>query len=128
MALDKFELKNEHIALIKNLVWDENIIGLFEKDEELPLNQYKSPFGGDNIIEDMGLILYGKPEGEFDPLSDESETYTKEQIEEMKNLLKDLKISLDITIFCGNFEAGWYSKKHHLRDWKKMKPKTEKTT
>lgn len=123
MALDKFELKNEHIALIKNLVWDENIIGLFEKDEELPLNQYKSPFGGDNIIEDMGLILYGKPEGEFDPLSDESETYTKEQIEDMKNLLKNLKIALDITIFCGNFEVGWYSKKHHLRNWKKNGPK-----
>lgn len=123
MALDKFELKQEHIALIKNLVWDENILFLFEKDDELPLSQYTSPFGGDDIVEDMGLILHGKPEGEFDPMNEETEVYTDEQIAEMKNLLKDLKIALDITIFCSNFEAGWYSKKHHLRDWKKMKTK-----
>ncbi len=126
MALDKFELKTEHIALIKNLVWDENIIFLFEKDDELPLSQYNSPFGGDNIVEDMGLILYGKPDEDFDPMSDETTRYNEAQKVEMKKLLKELKIALDITIFCGNFEAGWYSKKHHLREWKKAKVKPVK--
>ncbi len=120
MALDKFELKQEHVALLKNLVWDENIIFLFEKDDELPFTEYVSPFGGDSIVEDMGLILYGKPEGDFDPMDSELGSYTDEQISEMKNILKELKIALDITIFCGNFDLGWYSKKHHLRDWKKM--------
>lgn len=117
MALDKFTLKDEHLALIKNLVWDEKIVNVFVMDEELPFKEHTSPFGGDNVIEDMLFILNGERDEDFDPFDYQ---YTDGEIDKTKNLLKELRIALDITNCCGIFEVGNYSKKHHLRNWKKV--------
>ena len=69
MALIKFELKENHIKLLKHLKWslDTNFIVSKGNDNEEYGN---SPFGGDDLIEDMNIIINGKRDN-FDPLNDE---------------------------------------------------------
>jgi hypothetical protein len=63
MSVVKFELKEEHVKLLKYLRWskdDKNIIINISDDED------SVPFGSDNIHEAIDLILNGRPEN-FDP-------------------------------------------------------------
>lgn len=121
MSVLKFELKEEHVKLLKNLNWslgkDKIIKGIStnEFDEVIP------PFGEDDLYYAIDLIINGKPSN-FDPLNDTGDiVYTEEQIAEWDKLYSELPMALDIILYIGNIEYGMYKTKYHIRDWKKIK-------
>ena len=119
MSVIKFELKKEHIILLKNLRWGlmENKFIVSTED----ITEDPAPFGADTIYEGIDLVLNGKPES-FDPMnSTEPKTYTTEQIAEWDKLISELPTALDIILYNGTFELGTYRTKYHIRDWKKVK-------
>lgn len=117
MALIKFEIKKEHLILIKFLDWriiDNNQIGsVIEEGAE-------TPFGGIDLIEDIGIMIYGKPQIDFDPLSPAPVKYSEEQEEFIKNIWEELPIALEICCFLQKFEVGKYTRKWNLKNWKKI--------
>ena len=117
MSIIKFELKEEHIKLLKHLSWSKdknNFIVNISDDED------STPFDYDNIYEAIDLILNGRPK-DFDPFeTQELVEYSEEQKEEWDKLYSELPISLSIILSRGSFETGLYKTKWHLRDWKKI--------
>jgi len=120
MALLKFGLKEEHLLLLKNLKWsidDSFIIKTIGDDSD---TYEQSPFGGEDIFEDMALILYGRPD-DFDPMNAECVSYTEyndEQKEEMINLLRELPTALSVVLNRQSFELGNYKSKWYDINWK----------
>jgi hypothetical protein len=82
-------------------------------------------FDGDFDEEEMGIVIYGVPEGDFDPLTEEVIPYNEEQIEYLNKLKEELPTALDIIMQTGEFKAGHYKTKFHLRDWKPYTPKVK---
>ena len=118
MSVLKFELKEEHVALLKSLKWGllENKFIVSAED----ITEDPAPFGVDTLYEGMDLVLNGKPEN-FDPLSSsEPRTYTEEETSKWDKLISELPTALDIILYTGSFELGTYKTKYHLRDWKKI--------
>lgn len=112
MSLIKFELKKEHIALLRSMRFSatEDFFIANEKEGEY------SPFGGDNIYEDMDQIIHGKPEN-FDPFNGIHLEDSK--IESFKQLLSELPVALEIILSVQTFEVGHYKRKFHDRSgWK----------
>lgn len=122
MALLKFELTEDHLKLLKNLKWsingNTNYIESIGSGDEHGV----SPFGGDDIIEDMYLILQGKPK-DFDPVNDDVYYISEEYISELKQLFSELPTAMDIIMFTGKFEVGHYKTKWYDRNWIKFTPK-----
>lgn len=118
MALIKFELKKEHLILLKFLDWEtiskDRIASLIPEGAE-------TPFGGIDMIEDVGTMLFGKPEGEFDPTSSVPPQYSEEQKEVIKKTLEELPMALEVVLFCQTFETGLYARKWNLKNWKQIK-------
>jgi hypothetical protein len=112
MSLVKFELKEDHISLLRNMAWNKG-----------DMDPIIGEFDGDYDEEEMGLIIYGVPDTEFNPESDKVIPYTDEQIEVLNKLKEELPTAMDIVMQLGTFEAGHYKTKYHLRDWKKYEPK-----
>jgi hypothetical protein len=120
MSLIKFELKKEHVFLLKNLRWSinkQNIIsGVADEGDEMA-----PPFGEYNIHDAINLILNGKPKN-IDLLTHEDFfTYTDEEIAEWDKLYSELPTALEIILHNGNFELGTYKAKYHDRSWVKIK-------
>jgi hypothetical protein len=119
MSLLTFELKEEHVKLLKNLRWSvnkDNIISAVadEGDDIAP------PFGETNLYEAIDLILNGKPEG-IDPFThEEIIEYSLEQKQAWDKLYNELPLALDIIMFNGNFNLGKYKTRFHDRNWKKL--------
>ena len=117
MALIKFELTDKHLILLKHLDWetitDDKIATSIEEGAT-------TPFGGINLIEDIGVMLFGKPEGDFDPTSPYGPQYTDEQKDEIKLLFSQLPTALEIVLFLQTFEAGFYKRKWRVKNWKKI--------
>ena len=114
MSVLKFELKEEHLKLLKHLEWEREFNG------EVIITSGENPFGGFDHYEDMGVILYGRPE-DFDPFDGDPFDWTDEQKEEMDKLLSELPLALDIVLNTQSFELGLYKTKFHVREWKKVK-------
>ena len=112
MSLHKFQLNEQHIALIKALIWEKNDLAEMVGPTIDPLK----PFGNYDIINDIGLILCGPPVVTRPDQEDEA-TYTDEQITEFKKLYSELSMALDIVMFTGKFEPGNYRTKTYVRDW-----------
>ena len=113
MSVVKFELKEEHLKLIRSL--------RFRMDESnnITCADMLSPFGGDNIYDDMDLILNGKPD-DFDPMK-LPDGLNVETIECLSNLYGELPSALEIVLTLNTFETGWYKRKWHDRSgWKKV--------
>jgi hypothetical protein len=114
MSIIKFELKEEHLKLVKHLTWadieDFTTISTFGG----------TPFGGLNHHEDMGVILYGQPE-DFDPFEGDPFDWTEEQKTEMDKLLIELPLAIEIILNAQTFELGEYKTKFHIREWKLIK-------
>jgi hypothetical protein len=119
MALIKFELKENHIKLLKHLKWsiDPNTKGIISYAEN------GTPYGGLSLTEDVGLILYGNLIEDFDPLSAYGPQYTEEQKEEMASLYEDLPLAMEVILFLGTFECGHYKTKWNTTNWIKYIPK-----
>lgn len=116
MSVLNFKLTTQHLALLKSLNWSEKngfLISTENPDED------KSPFGGDDVYQDIDLILYGKP-NDFDPFSsDEPPLISDEKKTHFDQLLSELPIALEIVLRTQNFEAGDYYTKYHQRySWK----------
>lgn len=122
MALLKFELKEDHIKLLKNLKWSINEVTNYIVSTGNGDEFGESPFGGDNIIEDMYIILYGKPD-EFDILNDSIIEINQSDIENMETLFSELPMALDIILYTGSFEPGSYKTKWYDRNWTKLTSK-----
>lgn len=110
MSVLKFNLTEQHIALVKNVSLKEYF--------EWEVNEYKTV--KDFVYEDFGLILYGNVSGDFDPTSADEADFTKEQKEEMDTLFNEIPQALQIMLQTGSFEAGNYKTKHHDINWKKI--------
>ena len=115
----QFELKEEHIKLLKHLRWSinkENIInGVANEGDEIA-----PPFGEHNIYEAFDIILNGKPSN-FNP-NEETEfpEYSDEQKEAWGELYNELTIALEIILFTQSFELGKYKARYNERIWKKI--------
>lgn len=120
MALRKFELKEEHLKLIKHLKW-----AIAEDNSLFCEVENNTPYGGLSLIEDAGLILYGKPEGEFDPLSPYGATYTKEEEKVIQDLYDELPMALSVINYTQKFEVGHYKAKWPETFWRKYTPKNK---
>lgn len=117
MSILKFDLKEEHVKLLKHLRWskDKNnvIVGLDDDEDAIP-------FGENNIYEAIDLILNGRPEDVNALEDDEPVIYSEDQKANWDNLYKELPIALDIILYTGKFELGSYKTKYHDRNWKKV--------
>jgi hypothetical protein len=124
MALIKFELKKDHIKLLKHLRWSMVSDQLVSRGDDV--EEYgDSPFGGDDLLEDMCIILNGKPDN-FNPIDDETLVSTLSD-EERANILAlhfELPTALDIILYTGSFEPGHYKRKCYDRNWIKDSNKT----
>ena len=115
MSVIKFELKEDHVKLLKHLSWKELTEG-----KQITTNGENSPFGGMDHYEDMGVILYGQPE-DFDPFEGNPFVWTDEQKEEMDKLIEELPLAIEVILSTGSFELGRYKCRFHIREWKKIK-------
>jgi len=120
MSNIKFELKEDHLKLLKHLSWNE-----LTGDKQINTSGTNSPFGGLDYYEDMGIILFGQPEG-FNPEKHDGEEgdpfeWTTEQKEEMDELILELPVAIEIVLSTGSFEVGNYKCRYHIREWKKLK-------
>lgn len=120
MSVLNFVLKNEHLALLKALNWSTHLNKFVVSAEDFSVDE--SPFGGDNVYEDMDLILNGKPE-DFDPaFTDELPQISEEKIAEFDKLLSELPMALEVVLRTQSFETGEYRARYHQRfSWKKKK-------
>ena len=124
MSVITFELKEEHVKLLKNLKWKfgGKHFELTQKDileEVSPSVNFIAEFVGDNVYDDIDLILNGKP-ANFDPFkTEEVRVYTQEEKDAMDKLVEELPTALDIVLFNGNYEIGTYITRYHDRQWKK---------
>lgn len=114
MSVIKFELKEDHLKLLKHVEWDRDFNG------EVIVTSGENPFGGFDHYEDMGVILYGKPD-DFDPFDGNPFLWTDEQKEEMDKLLSELPTAIDVILNTHSFELGTYKTKFHNRQWKLTK-------
>jgi len=123
MGLIKFEITENHLKLLKQLrfhsMGDHLKSGTREVDE---LDGTASPYGGDSLEDDMGLIVYGPPEN-FDPMESEGFEWTQEQLDELRELHEGMPTALDISLSMGEFKVGHYKRKSYERNWEGFEPK-----
>lgn len=117
MSVIKFELKEDHVKLLKQLRWSTDnkklIVNISDDADSVP-------FGFDSIYEAIDTILNGKP-ADFDPFeTHDIVEYTDEQKAEWDKLYNELPTALDIILYNQSFELGNYKTKYHDRNWKKM--------
>jgi len=123
MALVKFELKEDHVKLLKHLKWSISSDQIVSRGDDI--EEYgDSPFGGDDLVEDLNTILNGKPEN-FDPLNDEVIEISESEKVRMLKLHQELPTALDIILYSNSFELGYYKTKWYDRNWIKYTPKKE---
>lgn len=116
MSLKNFELKEDHKKLIKNLRFKTDGHSLLGGDE----HEESTPFGGSDLYEQIGLIIYGKTIDDFDPTSEVGDEYTTEQKLYMESLFQELPTALEIVINSDHSSTGHYKRKSHGEpfDWK----------
>lgn len=121
MSLIKFELKKEHVALIKGLKWDENVNRMFE------IIDTESPFGGDSLTEDLGLIIFGLNKNfVMDALNEDGPIFSSDQVSAMFSFYEELPRALEVVTNTCSFELGHYKRKFNDLFWVKYEPKVKK--
>ena len=114
MALLKFELKEEHLKLLRHFRWS-----IDETNAIYSETENETPYGGLSLIEDVGLILYGKPDDPFDHTSAYGPQYSDDQQTEIMIIYDELHIALEIILYTQAFELGHYKTKKYDINWKK---------
>lgn len=112
MALIHFELTEQHIALCKHVDWTQ----YQTRKEGIDMG---NKLAIDHMHDEFGLILFGKPDGEFDPTSTEEPDWSDEQKEQMDKYFEELPRALEIILHIGSVETGMYGTKHYDLNWKK---------
>ena len=115
MSILKFELKEEHIVLLKSFKW-------CEMDESMVIktDSEDNPLSGYDYRDVVGAMIFGLPDN-YDAINDERIPFTEEQNEKVDKLISELPMALDVILNCGTFEPGLYKSKFVHRDWKKIK-------
>ena len=113
MSIIKFTLNEHHIALIKNINW-ESINFPFMPSQDLNEN---SPFGGDNLGYDVGVILFGRGDATIEPSSEMVLDYTDDEKKILKETYEGLPQALSIVCQTGKMEPGTYQTSNYIRDW-----------
>lgn len=118
MSLIKQEVTEDHIKLARQLIFTNVDNVFFAADDQL------SPFGGDDRLRDIEVILEGVPEGGIDPFADVPEM-SEEKKEYYEKLYSELPTVLEIILGLATFETGHYKRRFHIRrgSWKKYTPK-----
>lgn len=114
MSRIKFNLKEEHLLLLKNLRWSKN-----ENNVLVSLDESEDPvlISTDNIYEDIDVILNGRPK-DFKPNEvEEPFECTPAQKAKWDKLLAELPTALEIVLTCQTFTLGKYSANFATRDW-----------
>jgi hypothetical protein len=114
MSILKFELKKEHIILLKSFKWCE-----MGESMVLKTDLEDNPLSGYDYHDTIGALLFGLPEG-YSPINDDRIPYTDEQVILIDELISELPIALDVILNGSTFEPGLYKTKWSHRDWKKI--------
>lgn len=114
MSVTKFELKEEHVKLLTNIQWNLQhgttlLVSEFNDVESQVLV---------NIYEEVDLILNGASNTQ-EAFGEEFDDYTPEQKATWDKLLAELPVALDIILYTGKTELGFYKTKFNVRAWKK---------
>ena len=119
MSIIKFDILEDHLKLVPFIKFNVDghslVAGSPITEDSI---EEKSPFGGEDFYVDMGLMIYGKVEKEFDPHSEEGIQYTTDQKKYMDKLFTELPTVIEILLSTGTFKPGQYSRKAHGIDWK----------
>lgn len=115
MSILKFELKEEHIVLLRSFKW-------CEMDESMVIktDSEDNPLSGYDYHDVVGAMIFGLPDN-YVAIEDECIPFTEQQIEEIDKLISELPMALDVILNGGTFEPGLYKTKFVHRDWKKIK-------
>jgi len=128
MSVIKFELKNEHISLLKALNWT------FNKEIARPMVHNLDPFGNKDAIysdtddedasyispsihEEMAYVL-GIPHIPGTEKDAEGKQYDEEAKAKMDKLFEELPTAINIVMFTKSFQVGTYRTKFGYCDWK----------
>lgn len=113
-----FELKEEHISLITNLLTTPEKLSLIGcVDSSL------SPFSDNNLMDDLGTFIIGRE------LSDEEkkeldakgiEYKSRDDVDYLKQIYSELPMALDVILNTQSFEVGKYRTRWYERNWKKI--------
>jgi len=130
MSLVKFEVKEDHLKLLKFLQWSQtdtdHLVSINNNDNDDAEDIVLTPFGGDDLMEDIGTIIYGQPE-DFDPFDEDTEfgksKWGEEKEAEMRELFNGLSTALSIVLANQSFETGHFKRKFHDVVWTKYEPK-----
>lgn len=113
-----FELKIEHLALLRGLVIGVKTISLIGcVDSKL------TPFGGNSLEDDLAILLVGKEltDKEKEKLDSEGkEYYTRDNMEPLKQIYSELPQALQIVLSAQTFEPGVYRTRWYECNWKLM--------
>jgi hypothetical protein len=107
MSIIKFEVKEDHLKVLPFLQFKVEGRSITSGDES------QSPFGGEDLYTEMGNMIFGKPDGEFDPMSTEDPQYSTEQKLYLEELFQELPTVLDIVLKYGQALPGTYKRKYH---------------
>jgi len=118
MSVIIFDLREDHVKLVKHLRWSVNkdniLSGVADDGDDIA-----PPFGENNIYDAIDLIIHGRPEN-FNPLEEEEiRVYSDEQKATYDALYKELPTAVEIILSTGSFELGTYRTKFHDRNWKR---------
>lgn len=103
-----FELKEEHIKLLKNMCvgWDDCEFGA-------PVIDCKRPYGNSDVYSDIAKIL-----GIKGTIVGDEEIFSEEQMNQMDNIHKDTETALQIVLVTGEFKLGEYVADEYIDNWK----------
>ncbi len=103
-----FEIVPEHLKLLSCLHVD--------RSSNVPVFDYKKPYGNENILSDIADILNAEPSYFDDNYSPPKKIYSRAQNEFFNQLHSDLWIVLQIVLSTKNFSAGKYCRSNQW-DW-----------
>lgn len=110
MSVIKFELTEQHIAIVQNV----DMVLYFRWRNLIDKVLYE-----EDLYNEFGLILFGKPDGEFDPLSSVELDWSIDQKVQMDKIFEEFDTAHKIMLQTGTFSAGNYKTRHHDINWKK---------
>jgi hypothetical protein len=114
MALEKFELKEEHVKLLTHLKFNLNEKSLSSTIE------YGTPYGGDDFYEDCSLILFGVKKVSVDLKAESIIDVSEEDKSFIDKIYSELPKALNVILNTNSFEIGKYKTKFGRNNWKKI--------
>ena len=113
MGIERFELTEEHLKLLKHLKFTTDEFLIVSTDD---VGISKISFGENSLYDGMDLILNAtrhRSDNEF-----EFTTYSDEEILRFDKLFKELPKALEICIQFQQFKVGSFYKRFHDYEWK----------